>query len=140
MTEGLACPECGFVAGAPQGLGAHRRYRHGIEGALNDKDKVAEYQRAYREANKDKIAEKKRAYILDLIDRVDEADWVEVENAADAAMSGTAIRVAEPVDRVAAAVDVMRRGGRSTQLGLLGWGGTSIRALLDWWDGKAVAA
>lgn len=28
----LACPECGAMVDTAQGLGAHRRYRHGITG------------------------------------------------------------------------------------------------------------
>lgn len=31
------CPECGFVAKSPQGLGAHRRYEHGKKGVSRRK-------------------------------------------------------------------------------------------------------
>ena len=58
----LTCPECGYVAAAPQGLGAHRHYQHGVTGDINYGRRIAEKQRAYYEANKDEIAEKKRAY------------------------------------------------------------------------------
>lgn len=29
---GLSCPECGFKAASPQGLGSHRKTQHGIAG------------------------------------------------------------------------------------------------------------
>lgn len=32
-SERRECPECEFVAGSPQGLGAHRRSAHGVEGS-----------------------------------------------------------------------------------------------------------
>ena len=48
MSE-LACPECGFVAKAPKGLGAHRRRAHGVAGASKNAAYMREYQKRRKE-------------------------------------------------------------------------------------------
>lgn len=69
-----------------------------------------------------------------LIARLDEADWVVAERAADAVLAAFPARCPFGPDRAAATLEVLRRGGRSAALKRLGWSGTLVSAWLAWWD------